>query len=76
MVHAGTEQTASSALGGSVRRCLLMMAVPTLLLTLATLLCASAAPAREVLFASYPSESIDTCMKLKNKCTVPVEDYA
>ena len=35
------------------------MAVPTLLLTLATLLCASAAPAREVLFASYPSESID-----------------
>ena len=36
------------------------MAVPTLLLTLATLLCASAAPAREVLFASYPSESIDT----------------
>ena len=37
-----------------------MMAVPTLLLTLATLLCASAAPAREVLFASYPSESIDT----------------
>ena len=60
MVLAGTEQTASSALGGSVRRCLLMMAVPTLLLTLATLLCASAAPAREVLFASYPSESIDT----------------
>ena len=37
-----------------------MMAVPTLLLTLATLLCASAAPAREVLFASYPGESIDT----------------
>ena len=37
-----------------------MMAVPTLLLTLATLLCASAAPAREVLFASSPGESIDT----------------
>ena len=36
-----------------------MMAVPTLLLTLATLLCASAAPAREVLFAASPSESID-----------------
>jgi len=35
------------------------MAVLTLLLTLATLLCASAAPAREVLFASSPSESID-----------------
>ena len=35
------------------------MAVPTLLLTLATLLCASAAPAREVLFAASPSESID-----------------
>ena len=37
----------------------LTMAVPTLLLTLATLLCASAAPAREVLFAASPSESID-----------------
>ena len=35
------------------------MAVLTLLLTLATLLCASAAPAREVLFAASPSESID-----------------
>ena len=83
------------------------MAVPTLLLTLATLLCASAAPApeRAPLFASFSeeeatlyqpdsddeggdvvpgAESIDetnkgknaTCMKLKNKCTVPVEDYA
>ena len=37
----------------------LTMAVPALLLTLATLLCASAAPAREVLFAASPSESID-----------------
>ena len=36
------------------------MMVPTLLLALATLLCASAAPAREVLFAASPSESIDT----------------
>ena len=35
------------------------MAVPALLLTLATLLCASAAPAREVLFAASQSESID-----------------
>ena len=59
MVHIKHDVTACQTLPIK-RSAALTMAVPTLLLTLATLLCASAAPAREVLFASYPSESIDT----------------